>query len=168
MHGLKVKLNHNQTVEIAREFDRLCAFTSKRVSVNDREYFVQELASGDFAFAAVIKGLQSLHEADLKDITLRGIKEAIKKHISWVFENPRQDHCVACNNTGMVSLSDDKQRSFTFACKCQIGSAWGSAVKAPVWNGQYTQIHKGSAMQLHPSIIMDLELAKKNNGMQAK
>jgi hypothetical protein len=155
MPELMLKLTPQQMLEVSRELERLCAFTNKRMTVTERDFFVQELSKGEFSFGAIIKGLQNLHEADLKEITLKRIKESIKTSISWVFT--KNDHdCVACQNTGMVSLEDDRGCPFTFGCTCSVGAEWSMQAGAARWQGHFTQVYRGKRLTLNKIIQADL------------
>ena len=142
MNGLKIPLSSLQVEDIKTELEKVFAFQDKNLSDKKLTYLLDEIENCGFPFPAIIAGIRSLFEIDIKAVKLINIKEAIKRFIQY---DTSAMGCFVCGNDGSpgvgVKIMWVGNKQYLFACRCEKGKEYLAI--APLWNGQKEQFIGG-------------------------
>ena len=128
MNELKILLSPVEVEEIKRELEKLFAFQDKSLTGNKLSALMDAIEDYGFPFRAIVAGIRSLFEVDLKAIKLINIKDAIRGFIQY---DTSAKGCDACGQTG-VKIMWEGNRQYMFACRCEKGKEYIAV--APIWN----------------------------------
>lgn len=141
--------SEDERVDIGNALDKLFVSQDKFLSNDKRTLLIGSLQECALPCGAVLKGLKSLYDADLKQVKLFIIKNAIRKFI----EKNQRPGCGRCSGSGYITMVDSKNNEFAFACLCELGHDKKDIEKLAQWNGLTDQNVHGKIFKLRDPII---------------
>jgi len=121
------------------ELDRLFAVQDKTLSEKKRKILVSELMDTEIPIGAILNGIKSLLDADLKSIKLGTLIMASRQYVAS--EPEMGARCTDCVD-GFVLMKDDQKRTSALGCQCARGRARAKGSRLVVWDGQEDQFSK--------------------------
>jgi hypothetical protein len=146
MNALVLPLTDDEKLQISAELEKLFAFQDRPLIDKKKALLVTAIADHGYPFGAIIAGIKSLFDEDLKSIKLPDILEACRNHIERG-EETESINCVYCNGGGGIPLVDESKSERLFLCVCKNASRI-SHHRLARWNGQLVQIVKGKTLYL--------------------
>jgi hypothetical protein len=129
-----------QFSEISDCLEKLFIFQDKPISENKKAILTQEIIDLGFPYVAIVQGLKSLYQQDIRTLKLAVIIDAIKKFIDI---NLGRHECCSCNSNGAIISKDDEGRWYAMACKCSNGDLTYKFQNLVKWNGMDVQFSNG-------------------------
>ena len=121
MNYLSKQFNAQERVLVQTELERLFLMNDRAIDEKKIAFLLREIQSMGAPASAVIKGLKSLHDADLRSIKFSVIKRAIFDHYEIKYA---KEDCIYCDGLGVVRLIDRKKATYAFACCCSNGKRY--------------------------------------------
>jgi hypothetical protein len=141
MTELMMLLSPTEREEVKKELTKLFILQDKSAAPAKIEVFLDEIDKYGFPYGAILAGLKDLQSGDLQHIRFGNILESVKDKI--YVENAPVENCKYCEDVGIISMKDEKGRSFSFACICKKGCGFEKSMRIQKWNRQASQIWKG-------------------------
>lgn len=124
---------------IGDELERLFAVQDKNLSEKKKAILVHELMETEFPIQAILNGIKSLLDTDLKSVKLGIIIMASRQFIEQ--ETEPQSKCPDCID-GFVLMKDDEGRVCSMGCQCAKGRGRAKENQIIRWEGQGDQFVK--------------------------
>lgn len=126
---------------IGREIQRLFSLQDKPLLEDKKNLLLDELEQCDIPSGAVIAGIRSLVDDDLRSIKFITLKTAAHKFITRGYDDYQ---CVNCGGEGVVFMRTDGpsyEHNTCVACICTRGQALADANGVLRWNGEKEQMN---------------------------
>jgi hypothetical protein len=136
-----------QKVEIGEAIEKLFMLQDRPLSEKKKLYFANELCQYGFPFKAILLGLNSLLDAELRQIKIVDIRKATERFVSYKFAKTYQD-CEFCDKTGFITMLNFRGNEYAFACKCVKGKDVADDNRIYQWNGNKEQMFNGKVFRL--------------------
>lgn len=125
----------DERVGLGSALETLFSSQDKYLSSDKKTILINSLQESNIPSAAIIKGMQSLYDSDLKMVKLFVIKNAARKFIEYT----HRQGCDRCFGSGYITLVDADKNDFVFACLCDLGKDKKEIEKIAQWNGRAEQ-----------------------------
>ena len=136
MNRLSIFYQGNERPLIQDRLEKLFIFQGKLATEKILNAFINEFEERGFNVRAVIAGIDSLKDEDLKTVKLNILIEAIRKKQAPLTE---LSSCGDCDSTGYVIMKDEENRMYSLACRCERGEPKRRAQGLKLWNGEIVQ-----------------------------
>lgn len=126
---------------MGQELQRLFSLQDRPLMEDKKNLLITELENEGLPVGAVIAGVRSLVDEDLKSIKFITIKDASKKFITHMFDDYQ---CLQCKGHGVIRMkaSGPMYEHETYvACTCQRGKTLADAHGIVHWHGEDRQMN---------------------------
>jgi hypothetical protein len=142
-----------QGIAVGDELERLYALHDKSLTEDRKGYLIEELRLSGIPIKAIIAGIRSLVETDVKNLKYLTILDAARK---YVVGGP-VDHfgdCNICGTEGFVVMRDGEGYTTAYPCTCERGKSHAKNQNLVQWNGKRIMMSSGRVRTLiHPDPV---------------
>jgi hypothetical protein len=124
--------SYQEEFDLSNELQRLFDLQDRPLSEAKKMAYVKELLGAGFPYRAIIAGIRSLGDQDIKLLKLSTIISASKRYCEM--EIPKG--CIKCGWTGHVSMATEDKYYYAIPCVCERGTFYAKAQNLRQWNGQ--------------------------------
>jgi hypothetical protein len=142
MGNLAKQMNSFEREQTAKALDKLFVCQDRPQNKEKIVVLVNQIAYWPYSLEAVIAGIESLSDADLKRLSLSVIRDAIRAALKPKKESTESTACRFCGGNGTVCLVNPKFPGFPppFACVCDSGKKIQEKFGLAEWNGELKQV----------------------------
>lgn len=153
MNELIKPLTPVEREQIANEIEKLFLYQDRPVTDKKIALFVDEIALWNMPAGAIIMGVRSLCDGDMKAIKLSFIKEAAS---DFIVKSPNMaSSCKWCDGAGtVIMVYGEHEYNTAFACFCHKGRDLSRSIGMAQWSGKEMQVVRGETYRLlFPDIL---------------
>lgn len=110
----------------------------------------QEIITLNVGLNDTLTALDNLCDSDIKSLKFYVIKAAILKYKKEVDNKIK---CDCCNGEGLVTLVNEENYKYSFACMCPNGKRRAESQSVMQWNGQNNQIYNGKEFVIYSEYL---------------
>jgi len=131
---------------LEQSIKRLFSLNDRNLTDDKLGFIVSEIRKMKVPEYSVIKALDELGNQEMPNMKFVHIKRAIQANLNPV-EN--KNNCEYCCSIGLVSMRDERNRAWAFACTCSLGLVRHEQGEFPQWNGNTMQNYRSMKLVLN-------------------